>query len=211
MCGRFAFAGLDESNPTTGACVPVPVELAIASMRASRCSQSDQDEVRDPVRRASAPSRGSRSDLFSHPAPDRKRRFWRSTCVAACRRMRAVIDLRTRFVVPPGRKKFAQIRAFGLSQRRNARRRRRSEKLPFIPGKASLRCDSRARAKGATRALRKCAHRKTAINELFFEPASGRRCVARARRHRASEIPGRFPPGGHGRGVKNNYAKVLTH
>ncbi|RYG13389.1 MAG: hypothetical protein EON92_05650 [Burkholderiales bacterium] len=125
--------------------------------------------------------------------------------------MRAVVDLRTRFADPPGRKKFAQIRAFGLSRRPNAHRRRRPEKLPFILGKASLQCGSGTRAISATRALQKYARRKTAINELFFEHAAGRRCGARARRHRAAEISGCFPPVGHGGGVKNNYAKVLTH
>jgi hypothetical protein len=109
------------------------------------------------------------------------------------------------------RKKFAQIRAFGLVRRRNERFAATSQTRLFTPRKASHRHAGTLRIASARASARKRYHKKTALNAAFLNAASSR---CGSRHARVGAMRGSSPSWRRDRGRgggENIFAKLLTH
>ena len=174
-------------------------------------------ELHPPRGRRTAATRSS--ELLRAPLRNRKREFsragrnrnWigiggsRCACESAASRLRSLGDDVWR------RKKFAQIRAFGLARRGNERLAATSQTRPFTPRKASYRHAGAVRIASAYPSARKRCHKKTALNAAFLNAAS-QRCESRHARVGALRGSSASWRRDRGRGGGENiFAKLLTH
>jgi len=129
----------------------------------------------------------------------------RCRCESVASRLRSLGDDVRR------RKKFAQIRAFGLARRRNEQSAATSQTRPFTPRKASHRHAGTLRIASARTSTRKRCHKKTALNAAFLNAASLRYGSRHARvgAMRGSSPSWRWDRGRGG--AENIFAKLLTH